>query len=118
VVVSSGAELGAAAQRAHQEGCVLYADWRVTPEAYEATLDAAAALDPIREEEPMLPAGSVVEVHVDRKFSKLRAAEAAGAARSSTTLVEAVHAFVEKAEMPLHVSRENVLEHVRRFLRC
>lgn len=121
VVVASGAELGAAAARAEAEGCVLYADWRVAPEAYEATLEAAAGTmtgeSPI-EGGPLLPLGSVVEVHVDRKFSKLRAAEAAGAARASETLIEAVHAFVQKAEMPPHVSRANVLEHVRRFLRC
>lgn len=114
VVVSSGEELGAAAARAEREACVLYVDWRVAPEAYEATLEDARC--PWRNQ--CLPAGSVVEVHVDRKFSKLRAAEAAGAARSSETLVEAVHAFVQKAEMPPHVSRQNVLEHVRRFLRC
>jgi hypothetical protein len=121
VVVSSGEELGKAASKADATGCFLYADWRVSPEGYTATVEAAEAtmlgVDPVSGE-PLLPQGSIVEVHVDRKFSKLRAAQAAGAARSSETLTEAMHAFVSKHPMPPHVSREAVLEHVRRFLGC
>jgi calcineurin-like phosphoesterase family protein len=119
VVVGSGSELGSAANRADEEGCWIHADWRVAPEAYVETVEAAAML---QEGEHPIDGGPIlrgtVEVHVDRKYSKLRAAQAAGAARSSETLIEAVHAFVEKHPMPPHVSRENVLEHVRRFLGC
>lgn len=119
VVVGSGAELAKASTRADEEGCWIHADWRVAPEAYAETVEAVAML---QEGEHPIDGGPIlrgtVEVHVDRKYSKLRAAQAAGAARSSDTLIEAVHAFVEKHPMAPHVSRENVLEHVRRFLGC
>jgi hypothetical protein len=108
VVVGSERELEVALERAERYGCALYADWRVSPEEYVATTQLLEGLN----------SGARVEVHVDRKFSKLRAAQAAGAARSSETLIDAVHQFVEKHPMPPHVDRERVLAHVRRFLRC
>ena len=86
----------------------------MSPEEYEATVALVNDSDLADD----LPLTARVEVHVDRKFSKLRAAQAAGAARSSETLIEATHAFVAKHPMPPHVSREAVLDHVRRFLGC
>lgn len=115
VVVSSVAELTDAVGKAHAQGCMLYADWRCTPDGLGPAIEAAAALEV---DAARAAVGLSVEVHVDRKFCAARAADAAGSARSGTTLLEAVHGFVAKYPLPAHVSRDAVLAHVKGFLGC
>lgn len=107
VVVTSLEELE---EKLEERGaCQLFVDWRCSPEEFSEAQSQARRVE---------PGAVVIDVHVDHKFVKLRAAAAAGAARSAETLDAVVAAYVEKCALPPQVSRDNVMAHAKRFLRC
>jgi hypothetical protein len=110
VVVSGLASLQVAADRARDERCTLYAEWRCAPDSYEDVTAACAAFGQVE--------GLHVDVRIDRQHAREQAQRAAGAARRSETLVEAVHEYVAKCGLLAQVSREDVLSEVKRFLNC
>jgi DNA repair exonuclease SbcCD nuclease subunit len=96
---------------ARRKGHQLYVEVSAEPEAVLAThaeLDAAAQ---------KTGATAVFDVVPDRSLAKVEARRAADAARSATTLEEALAGFVGRMSLPEGVAEQVVLERAKEYLR-
>lgn len=103
--VSNAVELGARCTVEAAAGNALYASWSVAPGDLAASTAAAEAYDL-----------AAVEVLPDARLLEVQAREAAEGARASSTLDEALAAFVQAMPLPDGVEREAVLARARGYL--